>query len=428
MDAPLPAPDVEGVFRQAYGAAVATLVRITGDIAAAEDAVQDAFVVAAERWPETGVPANPAGWIVTTARRRGIDAFRRRERGHELARTALDLGANGAEAARDLAVENDEVPTDDQLRLIFTCCHPALRPEHRIALTLRLLGGLTVEEVARSFLVSEPAMARRLSRAKFKIRAAGIPYRVPGASELADRLGSVLSVVYLIYNTGADDLEERASLREEALRLARVLVDLVPGEPEVAGLLALLLLNESRVGARVVDGSVVLLADQDRGRWNRDQIDEGHAIIRRCIEIGRPGPYQIQAAVQAVHADAERYEDTDWPQIVQLYDHLSTFLATPVVAMNRAIALAEVSGPQEGLVELDRLAEQLGNHHLWHASRGAMLRRLGREPEATDAYRTAAGLAPTETARAFLALHTEDAVALRSGDAVALHSEHAVDT
>src|SRR5262245_25857385 len=303
------AAGVERVFREAYGPAVATLIRIVGDITLAEDAVQEAFVVASDRWRRDGLPPNPTGWIVTTARNRAIDALRRSARGRELqeqlARASHGPGENGSE---------EEGPVqDDQLRLIFTCCHPALRTEHRVALTLRLLGGLSVEDVARSFLVSESAMAKRLVRAKYKIKAANIPYRVPREADLPERLRSVLSVLYLIYNTGLDD-PDRPSLRSQAIRLARTLVGLMPDEPEAAGLLALMLLSEARVPARTAGGELVLLRDQDRTRWDRAMIEEGQAIVRACIRRGQPGPYQLQAAIQAVHGDAESYEANDWPQ------------------------------------------------------------------------------------------------------------------
>ena len=384
---------VERVFRDEYRQVVATLVRVFGDITVAEDAVQDAFVVASERWPRDGVPPNPAGWIVTTARRRALDGRRRDSRGRELA----ELAEAGQRASVDL---DDEPVLDDQLRLIFTCCHPALRTEHQVALTLRLLGGLTVAEVARSFLVGEAAMAKRLVRAKHKIKAAGIPYRVPGAADLPGRLHAVLSVVCLIYNTGADD-PGRAELRREAIRLARALDALLPAEPEAAGLLALLLLAESRAAARRADGEPVLLADQDRTRWDRALIAEGHEIVRRCIRRDHPGPFQVQAAIQAVHCAAWSVEATDWAQILTLYDHLLELTPTPVVALNRAIAVGEVDGPARALEELDRLAGELDGYHLWHAARGAVLRRLG-DPAATDAYRRAADLAPTEHDRRFL--------------------------
>jgi RNA polymerase sigma-70 factor (ECF subfamily) len=397
---------VERVFRDVYGQAVATLVRIFGDIALAEDAVQDAFVVASERWRTGGIPPNPAGWIVTTARNRAIDQLRRTTRGRELHE---QIGAVAASPSPDPgdAWEEDGPVSDDQLRLIFTCCHPALRTEHQVALTLRLLGGLRVDEVARSFLVSESAMAKRLVRAKYKIKAANIPYRVPAEADLPERLRSVLSVLYLIYNTGVDD-PERASLRHDAIRLARSLVGLMPDESEAAGLLALMLLSESRVPARTVDGALVLLRDQDRTKWDRAMIDEGQAIVRACIRRNQPGPFQLQAAIQAVHSAANSFEATDWPQIFTLYDHLLSLMPTPVVALNRAIAVGEIEGPGAALAALDAIAPDLDNYHLLHAARGSALRRLGRRNAAKAAYVRAAHLAATEMDRRFLAQQVEE--------------------
>jgi RNA polymerase sigma-70 factor (ECF subfamily) len=397
---------VERVFREAYGQAVATLISIFGDITLAEDAVQDAFVVASDRWRSDGIPPNPAGWIVKTARNRAIDDLRRSARGRELneqlgavAPTSHDPGTG--ERGEDGPVK------DDRLRLIFTCCHPALRPEHRVALTLRLLGGLSVDEVARSFLVSESAMTKRLVRAKYKIKAARIPYRMPDEADLPSRLGSVLSVLYLIYNTGLDG-PERASLRTEAIRLARALVELMPDEPEAAGLLALLLLSESRAPARTAEGALVLLRYQDRTSWDRTMIDEGQAIVRACVRRGRPGPYQLQAAIQAVHCNADSFERTDWSQIVTLYDHLFSVMPTAVVALNRAIAIAEIEGPGAALAKLEAIAPHLENYHLLHAARGTMLRRLGRRIEASTSFERAAHLAPTEADRRFLAKQIEE--------------------
>jgi RNA polymerase sigma-70 factor (ECF subfamily) len=395
---------VERVFREVYGQAVATLVRIFGDITLAEDAVQDAFVVASDRWRRDGIPPNPAGWIVTTARNRAIDDLRRSARGRELHE---QLGAVASRLHGPGAEEwgQDGPVSDDQLRLIFTCCHPALRTEHKVALTLRLLGGLSVDEVARSFLVSESAMAKRLVRAKYKIKAAKIPYRVPAEADLPERLRSVLLVVYLIYNTGVDD-PERASLRSEAIRLARALVGLMPDEPEAAGLLALMLLNESRMPARTADGALVLLGDQDRTKWDRAMIEEGEAIVRACRD--QRGPFQLQAAIQAVHCDADSFTATDWPQIVSLYDYLSSVMPTPVVALNRAIAIAEIEGAGAALAALDAIAPDLDNYHLMHAARGTTLRRLGQRDAAKAAFERAAHLAVTDADRRFLAQQIEE--------------------
>jgi len=393
------------VFREVYGQAVATLIRVFGDIGLAEDAVQDAFVVASERWRSEGIPSNPAGWIVTTARNRAIDDFRRSVRGREL------HGQLGAVESRsddpDHSWEDDGPVGDDQLRLIFTCCHPALRTEHQVALTLRLLGGLTVDEVARSFLVSESAMTKRLVRAKYKIKAARIPYRIPSDTDLPARLRSVLSVVYLIYNTGVDDTD-RTSLRSDAIRLARSLVELMPDEPEAAGLVALLLLNESRMPARTAGGALVLLGDQDRAKWDRPMIEEGHDIVRAFIRRDHPGPYQLQAAIQAVHCDADTFEATDWFQILTLYDHLFEVMPTAVVALNRAIAVAEVEGPNAALTAIDAVAADLDSYHLMHAARGTMLRRLGDSEAAKTAFERAAHLAAAEVDRRFLAEQIEE--------------------
>ena len=396
---------VERVFREVYGQAVATLVRVFGDITLAEDAVPEAFVVASDRWRSDGIPPNPAGWIITTARNHAIDGLRRSARGRELQQ---QLGGV-ASTALGQGTDDEELGSvrDDQLWLIFTCCHPALRSEHQVALTLRLLGGLSVNEVARSFLVSESAMAKRLVRVKHKINAARIPYRVPAEADLPGRRRSVLSVLYLIYNTGAD-YPERAVLRTDAIRLARALAGLMPDEPEAAGLLALMLLSESRVPARRDEGAIVLLRDQDRTKWDRTMIEEGHAIVRACIRRDHPGPYQLQAAIQAVHCEAGSFEATDWHQIAALYDHLFAVMPTPVVALNRAIAIGESVGPEAALEVLDGVAPDLDNYHLMHAARGTTLRRLGHRNAAKAAYKRAAHLATTETTRRFLEQQIEE--------------------
>jgi RNA polymerase sigma-70 factor (ECF subfamily) len=350
----------------------------------ADDAVQEAFALALRRWPRHGLPPNPGGWITITARNRAIDRLRRDVRGRQL------LGDMATVVAQDDLEEVHVVP-DDRLRLIFTCCHPALAGEVRVALTLRLLGGLSTAEVARAFLVAEPTMAQRLVRAKRKIKAARIPYRVPAAEELPARLRSVLAVIYLVYTTGLT----RSGLCAEAIRLARILAQLMPDEPEVAGLLALVLLVESRRATRTrPDGSLVLLGEQDRGRWDRALITEGQAIVRRCLHRNHRGPYQIQAAINAVHADAATAAQTDWPQILALYDQLLACAPTSVVALNRAIAVSEVHGPAAALALVNEL--NLDHYYAFHATRADLLRQLGRDDEATASYQTAAALAPTD--------------------------------
>ncbi|UPK76298.1 RNA polymerase sigma factor [Nocardioidaceae bacterium SCSIO 66511] len=390
---------IDRIFREEYGRAVSVLTGYFGDLDIAEEAVQDAFAIAARKWPEAGVPPSPAGWIITTARNRGIDRLRREAaRDEKYAQVAL-LHAEPEEPPEEGAVH------DERLRLIFTCCHPALRLEARVALTLRLLGGLATPEIARAFLVPEATIAQRIVRAKRKIRAAGIPYRVPRDADLPDRLRAVLAVVYLVFNEGhtASSGEEliRTELCAEGIRLGRQLVELMPDEPEAVGLLALMLLLDSRRDARTsADGSFVALADQDRSRWVDAQIAEGQALVRDCIRANRPGPYQIQAAINAVHADAASVADTDWWQIRQLYDQLAVFDPSPVVALNRAVAVAEESGPQPALELVDEL--DLGGYHVFHAVRADLLGRLGRSDDARLAYDAAVERTDNASERAYL--------------------------
>ena len=388
--------EISRIFRAEYGRAVAVLIRHLGDIHLAEEAVQDAFAAAVLRWPAQGVPPSPAGWIITTARHRAVDRLRRES-------TRAD---REAEAMRiESLAERPGEPTDE-LRLIFTCCHPALALNARVALTLRLLGGLTTAEIARAFLVPEPAMAQRLLRAKGKIRDAGIPYRVPRDEDLPARVSAVLAVLYLIFNEGyaasTGTALTRDDLAAEAIRLARLLVTLMPDEPEARGLLALMLLSHARRPARTGPaGDLIRLPEQDRGAWDRALIAEGQSLLRDCLRRNRPGGYQLQAAINAVHSDAATAAQTDWVQIIRLYDHLAALTRSPVVALHRAVAVAEVHGPAAALAEVDAL-DGLDGHYMRHAVRADLLRRLGRRSEAAQAYRRAAELTGNPAESRFL--------------------------
>jgi RNA polymerase sigma-70 factor (ECF subfamily) len=396
MTGPTPAAAVERVFRAEYGRLIASLVRRFGDIDIAEEAAGEALVAALEKWQASGIPPNPGAWLTTTAGNRAIDRLRRekqRDAKHQAASMLYD----------DTPHERTGPVEDDRLRLVFTCCHPALAQEARIALTLRLLGGLTVAEIADAFLVPETTMAQRITRAKKKIAAAKIPYRVPAAADLPERVGTVLTVLFLVFNEGylstGDGDPVRVELTAEAIRLTRVLHDLLP-EPEVTGLLALMLLIEARRAARVRGGELVPIAEQDRGGWDRALIGEGHDLVRTCLTVNRPGRYQVLAAINAVHTDAPTAAATDWSQITALYDQLTRFDPSPIVALNRAVAIAELDGPEVALAIIDGLP--LSTYHAWHATRAELLRRLGRSAEARAAYDAALAATQNSAERAYL--------------------------
>jgi RNA polymerase sigma-70 factor, ECF subfamily len=395
----------ERIFRDEYGRVVASLARRFGDLDLAEEAASEALVAAVEKWTADGIPPNPGGWLTTTAGNKALDRLRReskRESKHQAAVMITD----------DTPPEPTGPVEDDRLRLVFTCCHPALAPEARVALTLRLLGGLTVAEIARAFFVAEPTMGQRITRAKAKIKAAGIPYRVPEVEDLPARLDAVLTVLYLVFNEGylpgEGESPTRVDLSDEAIRLTRLIRSLLPREPEVAGLLALMLLIDARRAARFAGGELVPLAEQDRAGWDRALVAEGHALVRECLAIDRPGRYQILAAINAVHTDAPSAADTDWSQVLALYDQLQRVDPSPVVALNRAVAVAEVDGPDVALAIVERLP--LASYHAWHATRAELLRRVGRTTEARAEYDAAIGATGNPAEQAYLTRRREQLV------------------
>ena len=408
---------VATAFREEWGRVVATLIRVTGDWDLAEECAQDAFAKALERWPRDGVPVRPGAWLTTAARNRAIDRLRRKAtEATKLVEVAAVMPADHSPDRSD-----ESGVRDDRLRLIFTCCHPALRMDARVALTLRTLAGLTTAEIARAFLVSEATMAKRLVRAKQKIKNAGIPYRVPAAHALPDRLNAVLAVLYLLFNEGyaasSGSNVVRHDLCTEAIRLARLLRQLMPDEPEVGGLTALMLFQDARRAARVDEaGEIVPLEHQDRTRWHRGQIDEGRTILADAQRQDRPGPYQLQAAIAARHVTATRANDTDWATIAGLYAQLDRMIPSAVVKLNRAVAVAMADGPDAGLAMVDALDEsgELTDYHLLPATRADLLRRLGRHSEAAAAYRTALDLAPTDAERRYLARRLAESGRLRA--------------
>jgi RNA polymerase sigma-70 factor (ECF subfamily) len=388
--------EIAAIFRREYGRTVAVLTRFLGDISSAEEAVQEAFAIALVKWPETGIPPSPVGWLITTARNKAMDRVRKEATRSERQHAAQLL--NDVEEVEEYDVH------DDHLRLIFTCCHPALAPDAQVALTLRLIGGLGTEEIAHAFLLQTATLAQRISRAKAKIRDANIPYRVPEAEELPARMSAVLAVVYLIFNEGysASSGGEllRTELCDEAIRLGRLLVTLIPEESEVLGLLALMLLIDARRDARSAGGHLVLLSEQDRALWDDSKIDEGRALLRTCLTRNRPGPYQLQAAINAVHIEAPSAGRPDWQQILELYDQLMAIAPSAVVALNRAVAVAEVHGVEHALQLVDAI--DLPKYHLRHAIRADLLRRIGRTADASSAYRAALECCENEAEREFL--------------------------